>query len=185
MEVVDSMEEAANGDTVTVGEVLDAVSNRGFGPLLLIPALISLSPLGGIPGMSIVTGTLIFVIAGQMLFRSDHPWVPKRLEQVSFAKKKLDGSIDRSRGWVKWADRFIGPRLTVLTTGPMHYVLAVVMMGLSITYFPLALVPFGVFLPSLANTLLAAGITVRDGVLVSLGLAASAAAGYALIATVL
>ena len=35
---------------VRLGELLEAIENRGYGPLILIPAFLSASPLGTIPG---------------------------------------------------------------------------------------------------------------------------------------
>lgn len=180
--IVDEVRDGVDGENVTVGEVLDAIDNRGFGPLLLIPAIISISPVGGIPGMSLITGLLIFLIAFQMIFHGDHPWIPSRLEKFEFSRERFQNGIDRARPWVRWTDRWVSERLTLFSTGPMHYVLASLMMLLSLTYIPLALVPMGVFLPGLANTFFAIGITARDGVIVIFGLIASAAAVYGVIA---
>lgn len=180
--IVEEVRDGVDGDTVTVGEVLDAIDNRGFGPLLLIPALISISPVGGIPGMSIITGLLIFLIAIQMILHGEHPWIPSRLEKFEFSREKFQNGIDRAKPWVRWTDRWVSERLTIFSTGPMHYVLASLMVLLSLTYIPLALVPMGVFLPGLANTFFAIGITARDGIVVIFGLIASAAAVYGVIA---
>ncbi|QDT67074.1 exopolysaccharide biosynthesis protein [Calycomorphotria hydatis] len=180
-QVVDDTQQETNGEKVTVGDLMDAIENRGYGPLLLIPAFISISPIGAIPGVSIVTGLLIFLIAGQMIFRSGHPWIPERLENFEFSKERYDRGIEKSRPWIKWIDGFISERWELMTTGPMHYVLAVVMMALSITYIPLALVPMGVFIPGLANTFFAIGITARDGMVITFGLIASAAAFFVMI----
>ncbi|HRX82126.1 MAG TPA: exopolysaccharide biosynthesis protein, partial [Pirellulaceae bacterium] len=62
-------------------------------------------------------------------------------------------------------------RLSVLTKGPALIGIGVISILLAITFFPLALVPFGVFVPGLAITLLALGVTARDGLLVLLGYA--------------
>ncbi|MCA9087929.1 MAG: exopolysaccharide biosynthesis protein [Planctomycetaceae bacterium] len=181
-ELLNRVEREADGDRETIGEVLDAISNRGFGPLLLVPALLAISPLGAIPGMSVITGTVIFVISLQMLFRNDHPWIPRRLEQVSISHDSLVARIRQGRPWLRWIEYFFARRLEFLTTGPMHYVLAVSMMLLALSMFPLALVPFGVFVPGLAIAILAAGLTIHDGVLVLAGLGTGATAVIAAIA---
>ncbi len=175
-ELLNHVEQEADGDRETIGEVLDAISNRGFGPLLLVPALLAISPLGAIPGMSVMTGSLILVVATQMLFRDDHPWIPRRLEQVSISHDSLVSRIRQGRPWLRWIEYFFARRLEFLTTGPMHYVLAVAIMLLALAMFPLALVPMGVFIPGLAIAILAAGLTIHDGVLVLLGLGTGAGA---------
>ncbi|QDT35520.1 exopolysaccharide biosynthesis protein [Thalassoglobus polymorphus] len=180
--LVDESKEEMDGDEVNIGELLDSFESRGFGPLLLIPALISISPLGTIPGMSIVTGSLIFVIATQMIFRSDHPWIPKRLEEISFSRERYDKTIDKMTPWIKWIDHWVCDRWGFMTVGPMHYVVAAVMILLSLTYYPLAVVPFGVLLPGTAMAFFALGITMRDGYLVTLGLVAACGAAYGMLA---
>lgn len=35
---------------VTVADMVDAMGPRSYGPFLLVPALIEISPLGGVPG---------------------------------------------------------------------------------------------------------------------------------------
>ena len=181
VDVVEETQDEVQGEgNVTVGELLDSIENRGFGPLLLVPALVSLSPLGGIPGISIVTGSVIILIAVQMLFFSGHPWIPKRLEEFEFSKEKYDDGVKKSKPWLKWVDRFIHKRWPFLTTGVMHYVLAVLMICISLTYFPLAFVPLGVALPGLANSIIAVGITARDGVFVLIGMFASLGAFWGL-----
>lgn len=50
-DIADRLEDAAGGgDAVTVGDVVHHVGTRSFGPFLIVPALVELSPVGGIPG---------------------------------------------------------------------------------------------------------------------------------------
>lgn len=146
--IADEMIAEADSETLTFGELMDSIDSRGFGPLILVPAIISASSVGTIPGMSIVTGSIIFLVAIQMLFRSGQPWV-------------------------RWIDTLTTERSAFMVTGAMHYVLAVIIIRLAISYYPLALVPAGVLLPGIANSLFAIGITTRDGILVTLGMVAT------------
>lgn len=177
-QVVAQAKDHLQGDRVSIGELLDSVQNRGYGPLLLIPSLISISPLGGIPGVSIVTGTVITLISIQMLLWSGHPWIPQKLEEFTIERSRFESGLKKSKPWIQWIDRWLTQRWTVLTTGPMHYVLAVLMILLSLSYYPLALIPLGVFLPGVANTLFALGITARDGLLIVFGFIVTAGAAY-------
>ena len=179
-EVVDDAVEHAEGEQVRIGQLLDTIQSRGYGPLLLIPSLISISPLGAIPGMSMVTGSLIILIASQMIFRPGHPWIPHRLEEFRFPKQRLEGMQKKASPWLKWLDTWIHERWTFLSVGPMHYVLAALMILTSVTYFPLAFVPLGVMIPGLTNTLLSVGITTRDGGVICVGLLSAGASAVAL-----
>ena len=43
----------ADGSSITLGEILDALEKRSFGPLLLLPTLVSIMPvIGMLPGVT-------------------------------------------------------------------------------------------------------------------------------------
>lgn len=167
--VLKEAKSAVDGDTVTVGEIMDSISKRGFGPLLLVPALISISPVGTIPGMSVVTGSLIALVAVHMLLGQQHPWIPQRLEEFEFSREKYESGIEKALPWAKWAGKWVRERWGLMVEQPLYYVTPAVMFLLALTYYPLALVPMGVLLPGLANTMFAIGLTARDGVLIVFG----------------
>ncbi len=169
-DVLDHFVENTEGDKVSLGDLLRALDTRSFGPLLLVPALIALSPVGAVPGMSIVTGSLIILIAGQMFF-TRHPWLPSRLLNFSFPRTRLEDAVKKIQPWVKWMERALGQRLVFLTKTPADYVIAVISILLALTFYPLALLPGAVALPSFTIALLAVALTARDGLLALLGFA--------------
>ena len=169
-ELLDHFVESTEGqDQVRIGDLLDSLSSRSHGPMLLFPAIIAISPIGMIPGMSVVTGTLIILIATQMMFFSSRPWIPKRLADFEFSRDKLVRGVDKTRPWVKRLETWIRLRLPQLASGVFIYPIALVAIVLAASFYPLALVPFGVLAPGMAITLFALGLTARDGLLVLLG----------------
>lgn len=166
--LIDKVEEAPKTDRVTLGELLEAVNSRGFGPMLLLPAAIALSPIGAIPGMSMTTATIIILISAQMPFRSQ-PWLPRRLREIEISRKRLESGAESSRPTARWIDHMVRRRWSLLAEGPAKYVIAAVSILLALTFYPLELVPWGVAVPSSAVVLLALGLTARDGVLVAIG----------------
>lgn len=180
--VLDHLVESSEGETVRFGELLKSFDHRLFGPLILIPALIAVAPTGAIPGMSILTGALIFSIALQMLIMRAKPWLPERLLNFSFSRDKLIYSIDKARPITESIDRFIHPRATFLVKPPLLQVSAVVIMLLALSMFPLALLPFAVFFPGMAILIIALGITSQDGLVLVAGLVAALGAVYGIYA---
>ncbi|QDU77794.1 Exopolysaccharide synthesis, ExoD [Bremerella volcania] len=170
------MKENTDGDNVTLEDTLDSLNSRSFGPLLLVPAIMAVSPIGAIPGMSIVTGCVLMLIAIQMIFSSGRPWLPQRLLDFSFSRETLTKGIDKTLPWAKWLEGFTSRRLQTITHAPFHYVIATIVAFLALLFIPLAFLPFAVAIPGTAIALFALGITVRDGVLVILGFAVSCAA---------
>ena len=58
-----------NSDKTSLGKVIERFEDRGFGPLLLVPALVALLPTGAIPGVPTICGITLFFICIQICFR--------------------------------------------------------------------------------------------------------------------
>ena len=169
-ELLDHFVETTEGQSeVKVDDLLNSLSSRSHGPMLLFPAILAISPIGMIPGMSVVTGTLIVLIGTQMLFYSSRPWIPKRLADFSFSRTKLTNGVSKSKPWVTWFEKLVHHRLEFLAEGVMVYPVAVLCVLLALSFYPLSLVPFGVLLPGFAITMFALGLTARDGAIILLG----------------
>ena len=163
-ELLDYFVENTEGQSeVKVDDLLQSLSSRSHGPMLLFPAILAISPISMIPGMSVVTGTLVILIGTQMILFSSRPWIPKRLAEFSFSREKLVDGVSKSKPWVKWFEKLIYSRLEFLTEGVMVYPVAVLCVLLALSFYPLSLVPFGVFLPGFAIALFALGLTAKDG----------------------
>ncbi len=176
--LLDHFLETTDGQAaVSISDLLDSLSSRSHGPMLLFPAIIAISPVGMIPGMSLVTGTLVILIAVQMMLFASRPWIPQRLANFEFSREKLKSGVQKTQPWVKWFEKIIHARFEYLAVGIMIYPVAFVSILLALSFYPLAFVPFGVFLPGLAIALLALGLTARDGLLILLGFALTAIAG--------
>ena len=50
-EVLDRLEMVGRAKSVTIETMTEALGERSYGPFLLIPALLDISPLGSIPGV--------------------------------------------------------------------------------------------------------------------------------------
>lgn len=164
-DLVDTLVEGTSGDRVSVGDLLSTLNTRSYGPLLLLPGLMGASPLGAVPGMSIVTGSLILLTAGQLLAGMSHPWFPSRLLDLEFDRERLTSTRKKLRPWLAWAERPIRSRLTTLIEPPFEQVAAACCIALALLFYPLALVPFGVFLPAIAVCFFGLALSARDGLL--------------------
>lgn len=164
-DLLDTMVEGVSGDKVTLGELLDTVQTRSYGPLLLVPAMVAASPIGAVPGMSVVTGTIIILVAVQLLGGRKYPWIPKRLRDFEFNRERLSATRKKLQPWLEWAERPIQTRMTRLVEPPVEQGIAVVCIALALLFYPLAVVPFGVFLPATAIMFFALSLSARDGLL--------------------
>lgn len=181
-EVVDQLEDKAEAEdaTVTVREALDAFDGRTFGPLLVLPALVALTPpLGMIPMVPTIMGTIVVLIAAQYLVGRKHPWVPAFIGERSVKQEKVISAVQKSRPWAKWVDGYIGKRLQVLVEGPMEHGIAAICILLALTMPAAELIPGLAAVPAAAILFLGLAVTARDGLLGLLGyLIAAAGIGY-------
>ncbi len=177
--MIDRVLDSTEGeDDISVGDVLDAFSDRLFGPLLVVPALALISPVGAIPGAPIVLAVMLVLLAGQKLVGLDRPWLPQKLTKRSVSRDTLESAMGKLRPWAKRIDALIRPRLTVLAEGPAVYVAAALVVVLAVAIVPIGLIPFAVAAPGGAILLIGLALTARDGLLAILALALTAASGW-------
>lgn len=158
------------GPVVTIETLLRAMDPAAQAVLLLLPALILVTPLSGIPGLSSLGGVTIALVAFQMLLGRPMIWLPafvlrRRVsaDRLQRALKRLDRPaqfIDRrseTRGG--WFFAFPGQQLALITC---------IACGLAMPF--LELVPFSATTLAMVVTLLASALLVRDGLLTAIGL---------------
>lgn len=157
--------DAAKGNKVSVGEVLDAIGTRAYGPLLFLIGLIMASPLGAIPGAPLVAAALVLLLMGQSLAGRSTPWLPARVRRASTDADRFRNGLKRIYPWLRRIDGWVAPRLTALMRPPVHHAWAVVAIVIGLSMIPLGLVPFGVFVPAVALALIGLALMNSDGVL--------------------
>ncbi|MBO6740781.1 MAG: exopolysaccharide biosynthesis protein [Phycisphaerales bacterium] len=178
-EVLDALEDKTKDhDTVKVDDILDAFAGRLFGPLIIIPGLILLTPLGAVPMLPAVMGALVALIAAQRLVGMSKPWVPRRLRERGVQRDKMTNAFNKARPWTNRIDKLIKPRLTALTTGPAEYAVALLALLLGASVPVVGLIPFAAMVPGTALTLSGLALIARDGALMIAALLASAAVIY-------
>ncbi|MBF9034267.1 exopolysaccharide biosynthesis protein [Rhodobacterales bacterium HKCCE2091] len=161
--VLDRLLDSAKSENVTMRELLEAFGQRSFVPALLVPALIVLSPLSGIPFLPTIFGTMIFLVAIQMAIGRHHLWLPGLILDRTIRGDRLAGAIRYLRPSARWFDRHSGRRLAFLTSRPAAKILELVAAIAGITMPFLELVPFSSSLLALAVCLICLAMLSRDG----------------------
>lgn len=163
-------------DKVTIGNVLDAVGDRSYGPALMIPALIEITPVGGIPGVPSFLALLIALMAAQLLFDKDHLWLPAFVQKRSVSGAKLHKAADKLDPLAIRLDRWFHGRMSRLIRQPWPRLAAGLVILLCLAVPPLELVPFASTAPMLAIAAFGLALLVRDGLLMIAAFALSLAA---------
>ena len=175
-----SLEMNTEGETVTVRAMLNAVGRRSYGPILLLLGFIAVSPLTIIPGATWLVAILTLLIAGQILIGRSYPWIPSRFLKISFPRGALLQGIRIADPYVCQVDRFLKPRLTILTAPLFAPFVALICIAAALLTIPLGFVPFGPVLPGLTVLLFGLALTARDGFVLILAAAGLAGACWLL-----
>lgn len=177
-DVLDELKHAARSgqSSVSVGDAVEAIGHRGYGPLLFVPALIAITPVGGVPGVPSLMALLIAIFAVQLLIGRDHVAMPAFLERRSVPDGKLRRAVKKLYPLGRWLDRWFPGRLSVLVGPPAHRLVALCSLLLCLAVPPLEVVPFAAAAPMGAIAIFGLAMTLRDGVLIALGFAATIAA---------
>ena len=175
-DVVDELKDASQGkDTVEVGQLIDALDQRGYGPALAVIPLMELTPLGGIPGFPTVLALLVGILALRLLLGYEHFWAPNWLRERSLKSEKVLKSVEWLRPVSEWIDdklsRFAGP------TG--QKVACVVILCLCFSVPPLEVVPFATSAPMIVISIFGLALLYRDGLLMLLAFIGAGIAGFA------
>lgn len=156
---------AVKGERVSLDEIFSAVGRRSFGPLLLVAGLITVAPvISGIPGVPTLMAALVLLTAGQLLFRREHFWLPRWLLARSLSRDKLCKALKWLRPPARFIDRWLRPRLTVLTGGAGSYVIALVCTVIALAMPATEFVPFSGNIPGIVLTLFGLSLVAHDGV---------------------
>ncbi|RIY01492.1 exopolysaccharide biosynthesis protein [Aureimonas flava] len=167
---------AAEGDAVTLRTIVEAFDARSYGPFLLVPALLEMSPIGGVPGLPTLIASIVVLFAAQILLGRETMWLPGIVGRRSVASAKFLAAVRWLRPGARFMDRWFRGRLTPLTRGPFLKDAAVACILLCLTVPPLELVPFASTAPMAAIAAFGLAILVRDGALMVLAYALTALA---------
>lgn len=157
-------------DKVAISEIQDSLGRRSFGPFLFVPAIVEISPVGGIPGLPTALALIVALFSIQMLIGRDHFWIPDFLAKRTVSGAKLDKGLNKMRRVVRWLDKISRERLGWAVRKGTLRLIAVLCVLLTTSVPPLELMPFASTAPFGAIALFGLGITTRDGLLVILGL---------------
>jgi len=159
---------------LTIQQMLDRVGPRSFGAILLIPALILVSPLSIIPFMPTIGGLTILTIATQAFFGRRHLWLPQFLANRRLRADQLSRAVTFLRPPATWLDAHSRDRLKLLTAPPLDRLALLAVMTVAATWPFLEIVPMFTSVSAGGVALVGLALMVRDGFVLI--------AGYSIIA---
>jgi hypothetical protein len=160
-------------ERIAFRDILAQLRHRAFGFTLLIFALPCCLPMP--PGIPTVCGVAIVIIALSMIAALRRPWLPRFVADKTVARADLQRMVVRMVPYLERLERICRPRLPIVTepVGKVLIGIVVLMLG-GIMILP---IPFlGNMPPGFAISVIAIGLTERDGLIVLIGLLVSTVA---------
>lgn len=180
--IVTRLEAVSQGDQVTLGEAVKAFGDRAFHAVLMVPALLVLSPLSGIPFFSSLCGLTIAIVSAQMLWPGRRRlWLPAALTRRRVTADHARSALARLFRIATWLDDHARQRLSVLVRRPGRWVVETACLLCGLAMPVLELVPFSSSILGGAVTLMALGLLARDGFFALLGLTLMGSVGFGLV----
>lgn len=167
---------AQDSGRVSVDDALRSFGDRGWGPLLFVPALIELTPVGSVPGVPTLIALIIVLCAAQIIMGRECMWLPGFLRRRAISKDKMEKAVAKLLPVADRLDRWFPGRFSKLTGRKFGKVAAAITILLCLTVPPLELVPFASSAPMAAIAIFGLAVALRDGLLMTLGFTLSAVA---------
>jgi len=154
-------------ERATLGFLIEALHERGFGVLLLIFAAPMALPIPVPPGINIILASpLLFLTAQQALGRHTI-WMPRRLLSKQISRKKMCGMMAAIIPWLEKIEFLLRPRLRWATNDGASCIFG--FMGFLMAITVTIPVPMTNTIPSLGIALMALGTITRDGLVTITG----------------
>lgn len=160
--------DSLSADRISLADLIAALQDRAYGVLMLVFALPNLAPIG-VPGMSVIFGAPLILLAFQLAWGRPMPWFPRWLAERSFSRAALERTLLWSLPMLERTERWLRPRLLLLTgwTGERFLAAACVVFAILLS-LP---IPFGNWLPALALCILSLALVEKDGIAYLAGMA--------------
>lgn len=169
-EVLKRLVEDQTDPNLSLGDIVTALENRGYGVLILVLALPNLMPIY-LPGLSAVFGLPLAFLSLQLMLGRPSPWLPKSLLRRSFSRSKFATLVGRSFPYLQRTERILKPRWLDLTAPLAERLIGAVCLFLALLLalpIPLTNIPL-----ALPLALLSLGLLERDGWFVLAGFCVS------------
>jgi|SRR5690625_635306 len=167
-DLFEKIEEAIgeNSDHVSLGDILDIVGRRSYGPVLLVAGLITLAPLiGDIPGVPTIMAMIVFLISVQLLLHRETFWLPNWLLKRSVKPQKLTKALKWVRRPARFIDSYLKPRLLIFSSSAATHGIALVCILIAAAMPLMEMIPFSANGAGAALTAFGLALIARDGLL--------------------
>ncbi|MFW6354418.1 MAG: exopolysaccharide biosynthesis protein, partial [Verrucomicrobiota bacterium] len=117
----------------------------------------------GIPGMPTALGSMVLILALQVLLHRENIWMPDWIQRRKLQSDKVCRGVQLARKPAAVVDRLMRPRLTFFTRHAGYWGIVALSALVAATMPPLEILPFVATSAGLILTLLALALITQDG----------------------
>lgn len=155
--------------TVSFRQLMERTGQNAITPLILLVAVLMVSPLSGVPGTPTVAALIIVTMTVQALSGRKRLWLPDFLMRRRIRSRYLHRAVAWLRRPCAFLDRHSQERLAFLAVGPMRWVTLGLCALIPLTWPLLEILPMVTSFGATVLSLLVFGLFTKDGVYVLLG----------------
>jgi hypothetical protein len=169
--LLDELETLSDGEQneVSLGEVMDAIGRKSFAPVLLAIGIVMLTP-----GVPVILGCIVVIVASQMIFGRQRLWIPKWLEERHVRRSKVQTAVRYARTPAKWMDAMLTNRMEYLVQHNGRKLTAVLIMVVGLSTPLLEFIPFSAHVAGAIISTLALAMVAGDGLIAAVAMILSA-----------
>lgn len=155
-------------ESITVGEIKNALHERGFGILMAIAALPICLPIPVPPGYTTFFSIPLFIFSVQMILGMPAPWLPAWIEKKNIKRSSLEKIITKANPWLKKIENRMQPRMTYISVNIWERII-----GIFSFVFALSIalpIPLTNFPPGWGILVMSLGLLNKDGLTILAGM---------------
>lgn len=162
------IEEKKDTKTVSLGEISDYLSERGFAVLMILFAFPMAIPLPYPPGFTTILGLPLLIFSIQMIRGMAKPKLPIKIAAKTITTDHLRFAVEKSSRFFLWIEKLLHPRIFALSSIQGERLIGFVSLLCSIAI--VLPIWFGNALPSAAIMIMALGLLNKDGLVIIIGI---------------
>lgn len=163
-ELLEAMRPGEGDTRVSVGDVLDRIGDHSFAAVILVPAIVLVSPISGIPGSPTIGALIVILVSLQALVGRRHLWLPGFLRHRGVSAKKMTKAINWLSKPAGWMDRNSSGRLKLLSSRALRPFAYAAVTVIAVSWPFLEILPFVTSFFAGAVAMMMFGVMTRDGI---------------------
>ena len=155
-------------EEISIGEMKNALHERGFGILMAIAALPICLPVPVPPGYTTLFSIPLFIFSIQMIIGMRAPWLPLWIEKKYIKRASLEKIVEKANPWLKKIEHRMQPRMTYISVHTWERIIGIFAFVFTVS---IALpIPLTNFPPGWGILVMSLGLLNRDGLTILIGM---------------